>query len=152
MVLSARSVDRGSAIPMSSPPCICRISATRALHHLDVKNCEINCQKLDLLVPLNSALVSSAGRYPQSISGRIGPCILSLCQQLLPVWCFCFGRRGHKPRLRARFGPHELPSESTVKNEHNVVSSEQRMLKTGFPHVDVGRGEGVVLGVAQIGT
>lgn len=105
MVLSARSVDRGSAIPMSSLLCICRISATRAHHHLDVQNFEINCQKLDLPVPLNSALVPSSGRYPQSISGRIGPCILSLCQQLLRVWCFCFGRRGHKSRFRTTAWP-----------------------------------------------
>lgn len=105
MVLSARSVDRGSAMPMSSPPCIYCISATRALHHLDVQNFEINCQKLDLPVPLNSALVPSAGRYSQLFSGRTGPCILSLCQRLLPVWCFCSGRRGHKPRLRTTAWP-----------------------------------------------
>jgi len=120
----------------------------QALHRPDVQNFEINCQKLDLPVPLNSALVPSVSRYPQSFSGRMGPCILSLCQRLPPVWCFCSGRRGRKPRFQARLDPRALLSEGTVQNEHDIVNSEQLMLTTRIPHIDVGRGERVVIDVA----
>jgi hypothetical protein len=42
-----------------------------------------------------------------------------------------------------------LLSEGAGENEHGIVSSEQLKLTTKIPHVDVGRGERMVIGAAQ---